>query len=160
MPAQLLKEYQRAEAVIGKALELNPNYAFAVNSRGTLAMYTGQPQSAIPHIERAMRLDPGFSQQYLHFLGLSQFLLGNYETAATMFRERILLVPNTDVTRSALASALGHLGAVDEARRVWAELKNINPNYSFSEHMARLPFRDLSPVSQIAEGLAKAGLPD
>ncbi len=160
VPAQLLKDYRRAETVIEKALELNPNYAFAINSRGTLAIYTGRPQAAIPDIERAMRLDPGFSQQYLHFLGLSHLLIGNYETAATMFKERILLAPQTDATRSALASALGHLGHLDEARQVWAELKKINPKYSFTEHMARLPFTDPAGVNKIVEGLAKAGLPD
>ena len=158
--AQLLKDYRRAKTVIDKALQLNPNYAFAINSRGTLAMYTGQPQAAIPDIERAMRLDPGFSQQYLHFLGLTHLLIGNNETAAAMFKERILLVPQTDTSRSALASALGHLGHIDEARQVWAELKKINPKYSFTEHMARLPFSDPAPVNRITEGLAKAGLPD
>jgi len=160
VPALLQKDYRRAETTIDKALQLNPNYAFAINSRGTLAMYTGRPQAAIADIERAMRLDPGFSQQYLHFLGLAHLLIGNYETAAAMFKERILLVPQTDASRSALASALGHLGHIDEARLVWAELKKINPKYSFTEHMARLPFSDPAPVNTIIEGLTKAGLPD
>ena len=123
-------------------------------------MYTGRPQVAIADIERAMRLDPGFSQQYLHFLGLAHLLIGNNETAAAMFKERILLAPRTDTSRSALASALGHFGHIDEARQVWAELKKINPNYSFTEHMARLPFSDPAAVNKINEGLAKAGLPD
>ena len=160
VPAQLLKDYRRAETVIEKALQLNPNYAFAINSRGTLAMYTGRPQAAIPDIERAMRLDPGFSQQYLHFLGLAHLLIGNNETAVAMFKERILLAPQTDTSRSALASALGHLGHLDEARQVWAELKNINPKYSFTEHMARLPFKNPADGDRIREGLTKAGLPD
>ena len=59
-----------------------------------------------------------------------------------------------------LASALGHLGEVDEARRVWAELKAINPKYSFAAHLARLPFRNPADAERIAEGLAKAGLAD
>jgi adenylate cyclase len=107
-----------------------------------------------------MRLDPGFSQQYLHFLGMAHLLMGHYETAATMFKERIRLVPETDTSRSALASVLGHLGEIDEARRVWAELKKINPRYSFAERIARLPFRNPADARKITEGLAKAGLPD
>jgi adenylate cyclase len=91
---------------------------------------------------------------------LSHLLIGNYETAAAMFKERILLAPRTDTSRSALASALGHLGHLDEARQVWAELKKINPKYSFTDHMARLPFSDPADVAKIADGLAKAGLPD
>jgi adenylate cyclase len=158
--AMNLRDYGRAKTAIDKALQLNSNYALALNARGGLAIYSGQPQAAIPDVERAMRLDPAFSQQYLHFLGLAHLLMGNNETAATMFKERILLAPQTDVSRSALASALGHLGEFDEARRVWAELKKINPKYSFAEHMARLPFSDPAAVKKISEGLAKAGLPD
>jgi adenylate cyclase len=86
--------------------------------------------------------------------------MGHYETAATMFKERIRLVPETDTSRSALASALGHLGLIDEARRVWAELKKINPRYSFAERIARLPFRNPADARKITDGLAKAGLPD
>jgi adenylate cyclase len=68
-------------------------------------------------------------------------------------------VPGTDFSRAALASALGHLGEVDEARRVWRELKEINPKYSFSEHFGRLPFKRQEDVRRVAEGLARAGLP-
>jgi len=160
IPAQFLHDNQRTKAAVDKALALNPNYAPALNARGAHAIYTGHPEAAIPDVERAMRLDPGFSQQYLHFLGLAHFLLGHYETAATMFQERILLAPETDISRSALASALGHLGQIDKARRTWAELKKINPEYSFSEHMARLPFTNRRDVERMTEGLAKAGLPD
>jgi hypothetical protein len=57
-----------------------------------------------------MRLDPVFSQQYLHFLGLAYLVVGKYETAAALFTERVLLVPQTDFMRAFLAAAFGHLG--------------------------------------------------
>jgi adenylate cyclase len=68
-------------------------------------------------------------------------------------------VPGTDFTRAVLASALGHLGDIDEARRVWRELIEINPKYSFTEHFSRQPFRQ-GDIERVAEGLAKAGLPN
>jgi adenylate cyclase len=68
-------------------------------------------------------------------------------------------VPGTDFTRAVLASALGHLGEFDNAHRIWCELEEINPNYSFREHFARQPFKRKEDVQRIAEGLAKAGLP-
>jgi adenylate cyclase len=85
---------------------------------------------------------------------------GKYETAAAQFKQRILLVPFTDFSRAFLASALGHLGAVEEARQVWRELKSINPNYSFAEHIGRLPFKNPADVDTISDGLRKAGLLD
>ena len=67
-------------------------------------------------------------------------------------------MPGTDFSRVLLASALGQLGEVEEARRTWQELKEINPKYSFNEHFGRQPFKREEDVQRIAEGLAKAGL--
>ena len=66
--------------------------------------------------------------------------------------------PQTDFSRVLLASALGHLGEVDEAHRVWHELKQLNPKYSFKEHFSRQPYRR-EDVERVAQGLSKAGLP-
>ncbi len=158
MTAGFSRDYDRSKAAIDKALELSPNYAAAFNSRGAVQIFAGDPNAGIPDIERAIRLDPVDASQYMHFLGLAYLVAGNYETAAAHFRERILLTPETDLSRSLLAAALGHLGRVEEARRVWRELVEINPNYSVDVHLARLPFRDPAKARRIAEGLAKAGL--
>ena len=159
----LAASYERnldlAKSEIDIAISLNPNLALAHNIRGTILNFSGQPLEAIPEIELAMRLDPALSPQFLHFLGLANLLAGKYETAAALLRQRIILVPGTDFTRAILASALGHLGDVEEARRVWRELKEINPKYSFREHFSRQPFRQ-EDVERIAVGLTKAGLQD
>ena len=152
------RDLERATSEAQLALSLNPNYALAYNVLGGIRTYSGEPLEAIPLLERAMRLDPAHAEQYLHFLGMAYLLAGKYETAVTLFRERIVLVPRTDFSRAPLASALGHLGEVDEARRVWRELMEINPKYSFSEHFGRLPFQRQEDVRRIVDGLAKAGL--
>jgi adenylate cyclase len=153
------RDLDRAKSEVDIALSLNPNFAMAYNVLGGIRSYSGQPLEAIPLIERAMRLDPASDHQYVHFLGMAYLLAGKYETAATLFRQRILRVSETDFSRAVLASALGHLGQVDEARRIWRELEEINPKYSFSEHFGRLPFKSQEDVRRIAEGLEKAGLP-
>jgi adenylate cyclase len=150
----------RARREAETALALNPNYALAHSVRGITDIYAGDPLAAIPRIERGLRLDPGFSQQYLHFLGTAYLTAGKYETAAAQFKQRILLVPATDLSRAFLASALGHLGEFDEAHKVWRDLIAINPKYSFAEHIARLPFKNHADVERITEGLTKAGLPN
>ncbi len=159
LAALLQKDFDRATSEVEIALSLNPNYAFAYNCLGSIHTYSGRPLEAIAVIERAMRLDPAWSQGYLHFLGTAYLLAGKYETAAALLRQRVFIVPGTDFTRAVLASALGHLGQVDEARRVWHELKEINPKYSFREHFSRQPFRQ-EDVERIGEGLTKAGLPN
>ena len=158
MVASLEKDLDRAKSEIDLALSLNPNLALAHSLRGSNRIYSGQPLEAIPEIEQAMRLDPALSSQFLHFLGMAYLLAGKYETAATSLRQRIVLVPRTDFSRALLASALGHLGEFDEARQVWRELKAINPNYAFAEHVGRQPFKREEDVERIAEGLEKAQL--
>ena len=153
------KDLDRATSEVNTALRLNPNFALAYSNLGSIHNYSGRPLEAIPVLERAMRLDPAFKAQNLHFLGIAHLLAGKYETAAALLRERILLVPGTDFSRVFLASALGYLSEVDEARRVWHELNEINPKYSFREHFSRQPFRQ-EDVERVAQGLTKAGLPN
>jgi adenylate cyclase len=153
------KDLDRAKSEADIALSLNPNFSGAYGSLGHIQTLSGRPLEAIPALERATRLDPAFRPQHLYFLGMAYLIAGKYETAAALLRERILLVPGTDFSRVLLASALGHLGEIDEARRIWGELKEINPKYSFTEHFARQPFKREEDVRRIAEGLLKVGLP-
>jgi adenylate cyclase len=160
MTAMSKKDYPRWTAESEKALSLNPNYAPATVARGIVYIYTGEPAKAIPYVERAMRLDPTVPAQYLHFLGTAYFVAKDYETAAKMFKDRIAVNPNTDLSRALLASTLGHLGRAEEARRLWRELEEINPRYSLEDHIDRLPFKDAADAERIVEGVRKAGLPD
>jgi adenylate cyclase len=49
--AMFKKDYERWAHEADKALSLNPNYALALNQRGTVHVYTGEPAKAIPLIE-------------------------------------------------------------------------------------------------------------
>ena len=158
MAASLEKDLDQARSEIDVALSLNPNFALAHNLRGSNRIYSGQPLEAIPELEQGMRLDPALSSQFLHFLGMAYLLAEKYETAAALLKQRILLVPQTDFSRALLASALGHLGEFEEARRIWGELKEINPSYAFVEHVGRQPFRRPEDVERIADGLRRGGL--
>ncbi len=152
------RDLEKAKRESEAALAINPNYAQALGTLALVEIYSGNPEAAIPVAERCMRLDPGFVHQTLHFVGTAYLVAGKYETAAATFRERIRLSPKTDLSRGLLVSALGHLGEVDEAKRVWAEVKQISPKYSFAGHLARLPFTNPADAERIKEGFAKAGL--
>ena len=152
-------DHGRFETEIYIALQLSPNDAPSLGTLGFGKTYGGEPLAAIPHIEQAIRLDPLFKQQYIHFLGSAYLVAGDFKAASQQFKERIRLYPKTDLSRALLVVALGHLGEVEEARQVWRELMEINPKYSFKEHLARLPFRDPADAERLAEGLRKADVP-
>ena len=154
------RNLERAKRETEIALALSPNYSLACAARGLVEIYSGNPLAAIPFLERAIRLDPAYTQQYTHFLGSAYLVAGKYEAAVACFRERIRLAPETDLSRGLLVSALGHLGEIDEARRVRDELKRVNPKYSFAGHLARLPFSNPADSDKIKEGFTKVGIPD
>jgi adenylate cyclase len=153
------RDFARWAAEVEMVLSLSPNSAAGHWALGQISIYSGRPLEAITPLEWGMRLDPALGSTYLHFLGLAHLLAGNYEKAAALFKERIRLKPETDFARAFLAAALGHLGEIDEARRIWAEIRTINPKYSFAAHIGRLPFQNRADVERIAGGLSKAGLP-
>jgi adenylate cyclase len=160
MVAMFQKDLARAARAADTALSLNPNYAQATGVRGVIFIYSGEPDKSIPYIERTMRLDPLFREQYLHFLATAKFVAGDYVRAAEYFRERISVNPATDLSRALLAATLGHLDQAAEAGRIWRELMEINPKYSARDHIARLPFENPEDGEKIWQGLQKAGLAD
>ena len=156
--AMFKNDLDRTATEADKSLKLNPNFGLAINARGIVSVYSGVPLRAIPDIEAAMRLDPAGRERYLQFLGTAYFVARDYERAAELFRERVALNPITDLGRSFLASALGQIGEAVEARKVWDELMQINPDYSQGEHLARLPFKNDADRTPFSEGLVKAGI--
>lgn len=143
-----------------KALSLNPNYALAYGTRGTVEVFLGRPRDGMPYLHHAIRLDPANAVQYLHFLGLASLVAGDYAEAVATFRERIGLAPHSDTSRAYLIAAMGHLGQVAEARVVWREIVQINPGFSFKTNLARLPFRHRDDLARVADGIVRARLAD
>ncbi len=158
--AMFARDFDRFRREAAIVIALNPDAGVASNLQGQLCLTNEVPLEAIPHFERAMRLDPTLGTTLLHLqlLGMAYFFGDRYETAAALFRERILMMPDTDWSRAYLASALGHLGKFEEARQVWAELMAINPSYVMEERLNR---RGEQPrqIELIIDGARKARLP-
>ncbi len=152
-------DYDLAASAIDKTLARNADYALGLFTRSEIALAAGRHQDAIADLEHAMRIDPAWTHQYLQNIGMAHLLLGHFETAALVFRERLLLAKDTDIGRAWLASALGHLGELDEARQTWADLMAINPAFAIEPRLARQRFANPADVDRVMAGLAKAGLP-
>ena len=129
--AKYQQNFEQCAVEADKALALNPNFAPALSLRASVNLYSGNALAAIHDLERAIRLDPYFTHGYLHHLGVAHLIAGDDEMSAAILRERVLLVPETDMSRAYLSAALANLGQLVEARRVWEELMIINRDYSF-----------------------------
>ena len=153
------RNHEGALSEFRRALALDRSYAQGYSATGMVLMYAGRPAEALEPIAMAMRLDPHYATIVLHFLAQAHFALGSYETAARYLVDRIARNPSTDASRMLLASCYGHLGRIDDARKTWAEVLEVNPQFSLMQRGRVLPYKNASDFQRIADGLAKAGLP-
>jgi adenylate cyclase len=153
------RNHEGALSEFRRALALDRSYAQGYSATGMVLMYAGRPTEALEPIAMAMRLDPHYATIVLHFLAQAHFALGSYETAARYLVDRIARNPSTDASRMLLASCYGHLGRIDDARKTWAEVLEVNPQFSLMQRGRVLPYKNASDFQRIADGLAKAGLP-
>jgi adenylate cyclase len=152
------RRLDEAERMARHAIEVDPNFSQAHGGLGYVLDFSGRHEEAIASFEQALRLDPEFNL-WMHALGRAQFSLKRYAEAEATFKRRLIHMPKSDVTRAYLASLYGHTGRPEEARRVWRELMEINPSYTFEHTQRILPYTDRAPLEHFAEGLRKAGLP-
>jgi adenylate cyclase len=153
------RDHDGALAEFRRMIALDPNSAQGHSATGLALMYAGRAAEALESFALAMRLDPHYPGIVLHFMAQTNFSLGNYEAAAKQLLERIGRTPGTDSSRMLLAACYGHLGRMEEARAVWAELMKINTDFSLAQRARVLPYKDAGDFQRIVDGLAKAGLP-
>ncbi len=83
--------------------------------------------------------------------------LGDYENVVIWARKAIQY-PQPRWAHAFLASALAHLGHLDQARRVVNELRHVRPDLTLSMARAWTGFCDELTRERFAEGLLLAGL--
>ena len=152
-----LRKLDDAEDAVRRAITIDPNLSEGHGTLGNVLHFAGAHEEAIASYERALRFDPSFDL-WIHALGRAQFTLGQFADAEASFRRRLIHRPKSDVTRVYLASLYGHTGRVEEARRIWEELREMHPNYRFEHTLRVLPYKDREPLEQLTAGLREAGL--
>jgi tetratricopeptide (TPR) repeat protein len=116
-----------AQAELEMAVATDRNCAEALRLLATALLFLGEPKAAIPHLERAIRLnprDPNLSG-YLWPLGQCHLLLGQVDEAVAVLRKACATMPGDYFVHLNLAGALGLRGDLDEARAALAEAARI-----------------------------------
>jgi len=156
-------EMALAEAVLDRALTLNPNRALGWMVRGFVhATGRYQPEAAIAALERALRLSPLDPLGFINATWLAQAHL-----AATRFEQAIEWADRAlhDQTRFIVAIrakivANAHLGRLDEARLNLARMLALYPGLTIATVRASAASFAPEFVELYVTGLRLAGLPE
>jgi TolB-like protein/Tfp pilus assembly protein PilF len=161
--AAVARELEDGAACLDRALELNPNLAVAWGSSGWVRVWLGQPELAIEHLARAMRLSPldpimpGFQTA----LAVAHFLAGHYDDASSWATRAGRMGPYFLRTALILVAASQALsGQYEEAQRAITRLRQLDPGLRLSNLRASTNIRGPEYVARLKEGLRKAGLPE
>ncbi|MCG8546977.1 MAG: hypothetical protein MJE12_22505 [Alphaproteobacteria bacterium] len=155
------QEHDAAVPELELALELNPSLAWSHYGLGAAAVFTGRSaEDAVEHIRHAIRLSPRDLHMGSFMVRLADAYLasGDYE-AAVEWGRKSLRQPCFQWSRYAvIVSALGHLGELEEARKVLDELLPLRPDFSISMVRVTHLYTENASFDHYLEGLVKVGV--
>jgi TolB-like protein/class 3 adenylate cyclase len=159
--AQMVGDTKTGAVLIDRALALDPNLAAAWHVSGWLGISLGQPEMAIEHFARAMRLNPldpllfgiKTGTAAAHFLGR------RYDEASAWAEEAIREWPKVGPAMRLAAASHALAGRPAQARQAMARMREIDPSFRVSDVKEVAPFRG-DDLARYTEGLKLAGLPE
>ena len=149
-------------ALLDRALVLNPNLASAWFLGGFLRVWHGEPDGAIEHFARAMRLSPLDPEMYRMQAGtaLAHLFAGRFDTASSWAEKASRDLPSFLIPASIIAASHALAGRTDEARRAMDHLRQLDSTLRISNLEDWLPIHRPEDLATFADGLRRAGLPE
>jgi len=150
------------------AIALDRNNARAFQQLGLTLMWLGQPETAIPKIEKAIRLNPYDPNivSYYWALGSSNLVSGRIDDAASLLEKARAANPRLFFVHLWLAAPLALREELDEAKNSLAQSLKLRPEVSsLARWRAEYPWYSNAKVVALAEptlyaGLRRAGFPE
>jgi TolB-like protein len=161
--AYVVRELDDGAAFIDRALELNPNLARAWNHSGWIRIWLGEPEIAIEHLAKAMRLsplDPAFHGMQAATAS-AHFFAGRYNDASSWAEKTLREQPNNLDVIGLLAMSDAFAGRLEKAHQGMARLVQLSPGRRLSNIRDRMPpYRRPEDQAKVLEGARRAGLPE
>jgi TolB-like protein/class 3 adenylate cyclase len=149
-------------ALIDRALVLNPNLAAAWRFSGYVRVFLGEPDLAIEHLERAVRLSPLDPLIFIVQNGivLAHFFAGRYGEALSWAGKALRQNPNYAAAMIMAAVSAALAGRSDEMQKAVGRLSEIDPTAGISNFSNVWPLRRPEDLATFEKGLRLTGLPE
>ena len=151
------REHDAAIAAGQMGVDLNPNIAQVRFGYASALVSAGRLEEGLIELDKVIRLSPRDPNVWSFLIVRSWALcaLERFEEAVDSARRA------SDQPRSVLwpyvllASALGHLGKIDEAAQALTQFRRENPDTDLETLWQRLPFNNPDHVQTLIEGIRK-----
>jgi adenylate cyclase len=150
-------------ALIDRALLLNPNLAWAWLFSGWVKNWLGEPEIALEHLARAMRLSPHDSHTFQMQMAtaFAHLFAGRYAEASSWAEAAAREQPNHLAVAITAAASGALAGRLSEAQKAMARVRQLHPALRISNLRDNAPpIRRSEDFDRMADGLRKAGLPE
>jgi adenylate cyclase len=157
----LTREYLLAESLIQKALLLDPNSAWAWTRSGWNNVYLRQPDRAIEHFHRSIRLSPVDPMTFNIFAGIGAAHVEkeDYATAAQWLERGLREQPDALWLNRILTAAYFHSGQVELANAALRVLLERFPDLTISSLVGSATVSDFAK-NKFEEAFRALGLPE
>jgi TolB-like protein/class 3 adenylate cyclase len=148
--------------LVERSLSINPNSAQAWSASGHIQGWMRNPDAAVEHFQRAIRLSP-FDPLLSTFYGgiaMAHFEAKRYAAAVEWADKAVRIGPKFLPAYRWLAAGLVRLGRLEEARATVQRLMVLDPGGTLSGLRRRLSSFNASLLDDYLDGLRKSGLPD
>ncbi len=155
-------DLETAKTLIDQSLAINSNSTRVWATSATLRCILGEPETAIDHAERAIRLSPLDPSMWVPhgIIANAKVQLGDYEAAAAYARRSIRLHRYNLPAYHALAASSAQLCQLEAARETVRQLLELDPELTVSRLEQLYPVARYRNLQGFLDGLRKAGLKD
>jgi adenylate cyclase len=150
------RRWNKAEQHSERALSLTPNDPRLIAQKGELLTWMGEAAEGAEWIRKAMRLDPYSSPTWAHLLGRALMLVGDYSGAIEAYRKSSY--PRFG-HHADMAGCYARLAMTDEAAEQATLVVELKPDFSVSDYVATLCYKDERDRKRHRELLLEAPLP-
>jgi adenylate cyclase len=157
----LVGQFEVALTIIARALALDPNSAWAWLRSGWANHYACNPDVAIEHFQRAMRLSPLDPMRFnaLFGIGAAYFDKDQYDEAVRWIEKALHEKPEATWMYRLLTAAYALAGRQKDAERAATKFVEAYPGMTVSKAIETAPV-NAPLIGRIAAGLRQAGLPE
>ena len=148
-------EHDKAVAEGRLAIDLDPDDVLALERLAFSMIFAGDAESCLPLIEKARRLNPNFTYDFVH--GVAMFMMSNYVEAIENIQSSFDSSPHFVPAALYLAASHALAGNQSEAEAVVERINQFSPSYQLSDGFLT-QFKIPEDRERFIGGLRQAGL--